>query len=235
MVGEMPAMQVVNMLNELYSLYDQLAEVHSVYKVETIGDAFMCAGGVPDQMDPEESANHVISMALGMIQKTEELITVDGLKLQIRIGVHSGPVVAAVIGVKMPHYCLFGDTVNVASRMESNSEPMRTHISLPTFELLKNSSEGLMLEERGLVEIKGKGEMFTYWVTQATESDSTKDLPLPGAHLPPTRDHEVGDVAWKPLTVESFIPGNIEDYPMSVVQTRIRSHEINKKRNLFFD
>eukprot|EP00238_Polyblepharides_amylifera_P007922 CAMPEP_0196577468 /NCGR_PEP_ID=MMETSP1081-20130531/6537_1 /TAXON_ID=36882 /ORGANISM="Pyramimonas amylifera, Strain CCMP720" /LENGTH=666 /DNA_ID=CAMNT_0041896403 /DNA_START=296 /DNA_END=2296 /DNA_ORIENTATION=+ len=220
MVGEMPAMKVVSMLNELYTLYDQLADEHSVYKVETIGDAFMCAGGVPDEMDPEENAICVASMALSMIHKTNELETHDGLRLKIRVGIHSGPVVAAVIGIKMPHYCLFGDTVNVASRMESNSESMRVHISEDTYELLRESSDAFSLEARGLINIKGKGEMRTYWVTRALNKDTTTTPSLSGGHLSAIPDLEPIKGSWQPLTVESFLSTDIERNHSSQISSR---------------
>jgi len=164
MAAQMDPMAVVNMLNELYFMYDRLVEKHNVYKVETIGDAFMCAGGVPDATSAVHGAEAVANMALDMIESTRTFVTSTGLSLQIRVGMHSGPVVGAVIGLKMPHYCLFGDTVNTASRMESNSEAMRTHLSASSFNLLQSSQSDYNLSARGEMDIKGKGKMFTYWL-----------------------------------------------------------------------
>jgi len=169
MAAEMDPLEVVNMLNELYRMYDQLVDTHCVYKIETIGDAFMCAGGVPNAMTPEAGACAAADMGLDMIESTRRFVTSAGQFLQIRVGLHSGPVVAAVIGLKMPHYCLFGDTVNTASRMESNSEAMRIHISADSFHLLQSCDEkDYNLNARGQMEIKGKGSMSTYWLDPST-------------------------------------------------------------------
>ncbi|KAK3251527.1 hypothetical protein CYMTET_39135 [Cymbomonas tetramitiformis] len=176
MAAEMSPLEVVNMLNELYFLYDKLAEKHGVYKVETIGDAFMCAGGVPDECSPLEGACAIADMGLDMIEATRSFVTSGGLKIQIRVGMHSGPAVAAVVGLKMPHYCLFGDTVNTASRMESNSEAMRVHLSGSTHAILQaNETKKYNLTPRGEMNIKGKGKMYTYWLDSP---DHLQSFPL---------------------------------------------------------
>ncbi|GIY72706.1 soluble guanylate cyclase 88E [Caerostris extrusa] len=154
-------MEVVSMLNCMYSLFDQLTEKHDVYKVETIGDAYMVVSGAPDQ--EERQADKVCHMALDMVD------VIGGLKdpstgesLKIRVGIHSGAVVAGVVGLKMPRYCLFGDTVNTASRMESTSEALKIHISEETAQRL--SPDQWDIAERGTITVKGKGHMKTYWL-----------------------------------------------------------------------
>ncbi|KAH8342175.1 hypothetical protein KR074_008673 [Drosophila pseudoananassae] len=155
-------MEVVSMLNAMYSIFDKLTERNSVYKVETIGDAYMVVAGAPDK-----DANHaerVCDMALDMVDAITDLKDPStGQHLRIRVGVHSGAVVAGIVGLKMPRYCLFGDTVNTASRMESTSIAMKVHISESTKILIGPSYKIL---ERGEIDVKGKGTMATYWLEE---------------------------------------------------------------------
>ncbi|KAL4708528.1 hypothetical protein ACJJTC_014136 [Scirpophaga incertulas] len=153
-------MEVVSMLNAMYSIFDTLTERNRVYKVETIGDAYMVVSGAPEKED--NHAEKVCDMALDMVDAITDLKDPStGSHLSIRVGVHSGAVVAGIVGLKMPRYCLFGDSVNTASRMESTSEAMRIHISQTTKELL---SPSYMVMERGEIQVKGKGAMKTYWL-----------------------------------------------------------------------
>ncbi|XP_017784523.1 PREDICTED: soluble guanylate cyclase 88E [Nicrophorus vespilloides] len=153
-------MEVVSMLNGMYSIFDNLTERNKVYKVETIGDAYMVVSGAPEKQG--NHAERVCDMALDMIDAITDLKDPStGHHLKIRVGVHSGAVVAGIVGLKMPRYCLFGDSVNTASRMESTSIAMKIHISQSTKELLPESYKVL---ERGEVEVKGKGVMKTYWL-----------------------------------------------------------------------
>ncbi|GFO08280.1 variable lymphocyte receptor c [Plakobranchus ocellatus] len=157
-------MQVIDMLNCLYRMFDDIIDTFDVYKVETIGDAYMVASGLPQQ-NVEGHASEMAGMALEVRTKLSAMTVphLAGESLQMRIGMNSGPVVAGVVGHKMPRYCLFGDTVNVASRMESTSLPLKIQVAESTkMELEK--TDRFILTIRGKVDIKGKGQMTTYWL-----------------------------------------------------------------------
>ncbi|KYO34367.1 hypothetical protein Y1Q_0007638 [Alligator mississippiensis] len=162
--------QIVNMLNSMYSKFDRLTNVHEVYKVETIGDAYMVVGGVP--IPVASHAERVANFALSMqIAAREVMNPITGDPIQIRVGIHTGPVLAGVVGEKMPRYCLFGDTVNTASRMESHGLPNKIHLSPTAFRALQNC--GFEIAERGEIEVKGKGKMNTYFLRRNLHA--TKD------------------------------------------------------------
>ncbi|CAD6224088.1 GSCOCG00005475001-RA-CDS [Cotesia congregata] len=166
-------MEVVSMLNGMYSLFDTLTERNRVYKVETIGDAYMVVSGAPSK--ETDHADRVCDMALDMVEAITDLKDRStGDHLQIRVGIHSGAVVAGIVGLKMPRYCLFGDSVNTAARMEATSEAMQIHISESTKELLSPSYK---VKERGEIQVKGKGSMKTYWLEKRPlRSNVTKNI-----------------------------------------------------------
>jgi len=149
--------ELVRLLNEIFSRFDHLVERHSLEKIKTIGDAYMVVGGLPESH--VDHAQAIVEMGLDMQQALVEFNLKKDRDFQIRIGISTGLVVAGVIGWKKFAYDLWGDTVNTASRMESHGIPGCIQVSESTYERLK----GLyVFEERGEIEIKGKGKMKAY-------------------------------------------------------------------------
>jgi adenylate cyclase len=148
--------ELVGLLDEIFSAFDQLAASHGVEKIKTIGDAYMAVAGLPVRRP--DHADAVAKMALGMQDAFAEVMKARGLAMQVRIGIHTGPVVAGVIGRHKFTYDLWGDTVNLASRMESHGEPSRIHVSQATREILGNR---FRFTDRGEVPVKGKGLVRT--------------------------------------------------------------------------
>lgn len=169
MCSVMTPLQVTAMLDAVYGEFDERINRYDVYKVETIGDAYMVASGLPVR-NGIRHADQIARMALDL------LTAVDGMKLpqfhtgrlSVRIGINTGPCVAGVVGNKMPRYCLFGDTVNTASRMQTSGEPQKIHISGDTKVVLDEIGR-YETEFRGYVEVKGKGKMSTYWLKNILE------------------------------------------------------------------
>ena len=153
---------LVDLLNRVFTEFDALADVHGLEKIKTIGDAYMAVAGLP-QPWPDHAAR-AARMALGMHAAITRLAAQTGEPLALRIGLHSGPVVAGVIGRKKFSYDLWGDTVNTASRMESHGVAGAVQCSEASATLLQTSFQ---LEYRGLADIKGKGEMRTYLLAGA--------------------------------------------------------------------
>ena len=160
---EVPAPELVHLLNEIFSKFDWLAELHLLEKIKTIGDAYMAVGGLPTPRPDHVEA--VAEMALDMQKVATKLNWGDGKSIDLRIGISTGPVVAGIIGSKKFIYDLWGDTVNIASRMESLGQFGAIQVSEPTYERLKDS---YTFERRGRIEVKGKGQMTTYFLTGRT-------------------------------------------------------------------
>lgn len=154
---EIPPIQLINWLNELFSGFDGLSEKHGLEKIKTIGDAYLVVGGIP--IERPDHAEAVADMALDMLRELARFNAKHEADLRLRIGINTGPVVAGVVGTKKFIYDLWGDAVNTASRMESHGIPDAIQVTAETYEILKDK---YILEERGAIEVKGKGQMTTY-------------------------------------------------------------------------
>ncbi|XP_025784615.1 olfactory guanylyl cyclase GC-D-like [Puma concolor] len=170
--------EVVGLLNDLYTLFDAVLGSHDVYKVETIGDAYMVASGLPRRNGSRHAAE-IANMALDILSSVRgfRMRHAPDVPIYIRAGLHSGPCVAGVVGLTMPRYCLFGDTVNTASRMESTGLPYRIHVNRSTVQTLLSLDEGYTLDIRGQTELKGKGKEETYWLVG--KAGFPRPLPTP--------------------------------------------------------
>ncbi|XP_064834284.1 retinal guanylyl cyclase 2-like [Oncorhynchus masou masou] len=182
--------EVVDLLNDLYTLFDAIIGQHDVYKVETIGDAYMVASGVPNRNGRRHAAE-MSNMSLDILHciGTFKMRHMPDVKVKIRIGLHSGPVVAGVVGLTMPRYCLFGDTVNTASRMESTGLSYRIHVNQSTVDILHELKMGYKVDTRGMTELKGKGVENTYWLAGRAGFD--KVLPIPPDLTPGASNHGI--------------------------------------------
>jgi adenylate cyclase len=160
--SDLHARAVVGLLDELFTSFDELADRYDVEKIKTIGDCYMVAAGVPRSRP--DHAQALAHMAFDMLECGKKCLAKDGKNLELRIGISSGPVVAGVIGRRRFLYDLWGDTVNMASRMESHGSPGVIQITRSTWERLRDEFE---TEPRGFVEVKGKGEVETWYLVGA--------------------------------------------------------------------
>mmetsp|Transcript_30209 Transcript_30209/g.63186 ORF Transcript_30209/g.63186 Transcript_30209/m.63186 type:complete len:753 (+) Transcript_30209:158-2416(+) len=164
--SQLNPMKISDMLDRLYNSFDALSDYHDVFKVETIGDAYMAVTNLTKEQP--DHCKRITEFSIDAIRVANQtLIDEDNEGMgyvNIRVGFHSGSVVSNVVGTRNPRYCLFGDTVNTASRMESNSEKNRIHCSEASANLLRGQCPKMKIFPRGTITVKGKGEMKTFWI-----------------------------------------------------------------------
>jgi class 3 adenylate cyclase len=164
--------ELVDSIDFYYSKFDEIIERHGLEKIKTVGDAYMCAGGLPEPM--QGHAVQMVEAAFEIIEFVAESKKndPDGMtRFDIRVGINTGPVVAGVVGTKKFAYDIWGDTVNIASRMESNSEPGKINISENTYELIKDK---YLCAYRGEIEAKNRGMMKMFFVEGIHTEQSSK-------------------------------------------------------------
>jgi adenylate cyclase len=162
LTAKMAPIDMVNLLNEIFSHFDNLVEKYDLEKIRTIGDSYMVAAGVPRVQ--KDHAHAIVSMAVEMRDFIQSWPPIEGKKIEFRIGINSGPVVGGVIGRKKFVYDLWGDAVNIASRMESHGVANQIQITAATYHQIKNDFN---CTPRGKIEVKGRGEMETWIVVDA--------------------------------------------------------------------
>lgn len=159
--------EMIELLNQIYSEFDALSEKYQVEKIRTIGDNYMVASGIPESN--EDHARNMARMALEMQAYADKLSIQDGHSIQFRIGIHSGPLIAGIVGRKKFQYDIWGDAVNTASRMESHGEAGKIQVSQTMYELLNDE---YVLKLRGTIDIKGKGPMKTWFLVSEKEGNN---------------------------------------------------------------
>jgi adenylate cyclase len=157
LAGSMPAKDIVEILNELFTRFDLAARDLNIEKIKTIGDAYLAVCGLPEPCDNQVES--MVKMAIRMMEIVKEFSQERGMNLRLRIGINTGPVVAGIIGRRKFIYDLWGDTVNVASRMESHGVPDAIQVTRSVYEKMRDH---YIFEERGPIEVKGKGSIETW-------------------------------------------------------------------------
>jgi class 3 adenylate cyclase len=158
--------ELVKTIDFYFSKFDEIMEKHGIEKIKTVGDAYMCASGLP--FPAKNHAFKIAKAAFDIIDFVNETMSLNSeTSFDIRVGINSGSVVAGVVGTKKFAYDIWGDTVNTASRMESSGQIGKINVSESTYNLLKNN-RAFEFEERGSIEAKGKGKIKMYFIRRAT-------------------------------------------------------------------
>ena len=155
---------LVNELNYCFSAFDDIMERHHIEKIKTVGDAYMCAGGLPtlNYTHAFDMLSAAIEIKDFILNRKKEKIAKGEMAFEIRIGIHTGPVVAGIVGTNKFSYDIWGDTVNIAARMEQSCQPGHINISHTTYDLVKDKFDCI---HRGKVHAKNKGEIDMYFVS----------------------------------------------------------------------
>lgn len=167
MAEQLGPRKTLMMLNDLYHRFDKAASLHGVEKIETVGDGYLAVGGAPDRLDHHPEA--VAALAFDLLEAARQVQVSPTEHVQIRVGIHTGPVFGGVVGERRFHYSIFGETVNVASRVQTQSQPGRILVSEVTYKRIRGSHK---LEEYGVFDLKGHGTMRTYWLLPDEKEDS---------------------------------------------------------------
>ena len=217
------------MIDRLYDGFDKLAREHDLFKIETIDNTYMAVSNLAK--DQPDHAKRILEFACDAVRVANETL-IDGAYpeggfVNIRVGVHSGPVLANVVGTRNPHYCLFGDTVNTVFRIQCESLENRIHSSEVAAKLVHKQYPELRIRSRGVLNIKGKGEMRTYWVYERTR-DLKSEISTSQAYT--TDEDEEEDLCKSERTQESSMLSSVSKFEPSNLGLDFRSMKIGPTR-----